>query len=358
MMKLSAALILSPALVSPAFAKSAPEWTQIKSAETAMKTGQFPDAESDLQQALSINPDEPKIDEDLALVHIVFDELSQAKKDVQQAIDISKRKQARFKKGGTSYKAWQKYLAELCSINTEITILQNESVLRPGLMKSKGKKPKPAALDKALSRVRAAYEQVKTYGSFKSRIDDELIAKAITALSSHNASKAAAAKAPEAAPAEEADDAASEDDGGGEEAKQPAAGGGADEEDNGGDDGGQDMAGPSQGAGGAKPAAQVQGNAAIPQVDGGAPAGGSAPAGVAPAAAAPGASGPAATAAPTAAAGQKAKSDDAAPFAAMAPAPPSAGAAGTPPAAANKPAAADKPAAGGGANPFGDAPTK
>jgi hypothetical protein len=186
--------LLSALAASPARAaasKLGPEWDQIKAAESSMKSGSFVDAEGDLKKALDMNPDEPKITEDLALVHVVFDELPAAKSELEQAIEISKRKQAKFKKGGHAYAAWKKYLADLYSELTEITILENEKVLRAGL----GPKGKIGPnVQKALSRVREVYNKTRSYGVFKSRVDDDLIGKAISALNKKPGSAAVAAK--------------------------------------------------------------------------------------------------------------------------------------------------------------------
>ena len=189
-------LILTGFLALPSSARAlGPEWDHIKVAEQHIRGRLYFKAEYRLKKALGITRDEPKIFEDLALVHIAFNELSKAKKHINKAVEIAERKARKQKGEFDGRKAWDRYLADLYSTRAELVILENEKTLRPQLM-GKGDPPSKAKFDAALGRVRRAVLEVRKYGDFRSIVDDKLIERTLAAVAEMEAEKKEASSKP------------------------------------------------------------------------------------------------------------------------------------------------------------------
>ncbi len=109
-----------PALISLAFLicpnaawSLGPEWEYIKSAEKFMEQERYPEAKNEIQWAYELNPEEPKIWEDAAIIYEKTGRPDVAVRNFKKAISISEEKSLDFAKGTRSRRLWENYIAEL-----------------------------------------------------------------------------------------------------------------------------------------------------------------------------------------------------------------------------------------------------
>ena len=190
-----AVLAASWACASTALASPADKY--LKAAQKLLDKEKYAAAEKQLLKAEKADKREPEVHKGLFWVNVTRYKLPAARKDLQSAITDAKKKAAKFKTGKAA-KLWKKYLADLYSLNVELTILENEKALSPKLQKGG---PETKAFKAALARVQRSYKLVAPYGRFISSIDDPIVDKTLDYMLARMPASARGPSGGEAAPA-------------------------------------------------------------------------------------------------------------------------------------------------------------
>ncbi len=189
-LRLSAWILLaSLAAASPAAASKADRY--LAKGKKLIEQERYASAEKPFKQAVEISDTEPEAYKGLFWSYVGRYKLKSARRSLGKAVETAKRRAARFK-AGKAHALWNRYLADLYSLDVELTILENEKPLSSGL---DGRRH-GQAFQAALARVKRSYARVGRYGGFISSIDDPIVDKTLGYMLAGMPRSSAAAPAP------------------------------------------------------------------------------------------------------------------------------------------------------------------
>lgn len=172
----SSALILAGLWAGPFIAEAwaSPEQKYLAAAWKLIDKENYAAAEKQLAQAWKIARGEPEVHRGLFWVYVTRYQLAPARKALKDALATARKRAAKHP-AGKAKELWERYLADLYSLDVELTILENEKPLSGGLEKGR----EGRAFKAALARVEQAYRKAQGHGSFISSIDDPIVDKTL-----------------------------------------------------------------------------------------------------------------------------------------------------------------------------------